>query len=64
MQKAKAKKRLVRYGILAINILVLAVAAVFVIKTPDTSGSAKQSSVNSSSAGAPTSPSWRGRSER
>lgn len=56
LQKAKSKKRLVRYGILAVNILVLAVAVVFVVKTPDTSGNAKQSNLNSTSAGAPTSP--------
>ena len=56
LQKAKSKKRLIRYGILAVNVLVLGIAAVFVIKTPDTSGNAKQSSLNGPSANSPTSP--------
>ncbi len=46
LQKTKSKKRLTRYGILALNIIVLAIATAFVVRTPNTSSGIKQSVVS------------------
>ena len=46
LPKTKSKKRLLRYGILALNVIVLTIATILVINNPNTSSGAKQSSLN------------------